>query len=247
MKLKNVMRKASAILFGACIFSWGGAAALLQTSYVYASGGGFDMGSAIGATPGPSGVIKTGNGYVNSTPHHANPNPGTGTPGTSFEAVPAVKQEADKKVKEAQEKANKEAEKEEKKEKEKSENKSGKSSGKSSESGKSGKKGDESSGASDTSQEKSYVEVSAAMPDMSLGKTKKGNIKKIANTGKNLILDVFVLVGFVMIVASSGMLVFAFKDESADAKLRGAMGLATGVALIGIFTIFKTVGIMDKL
>jgi hypothetical protein len=231
MKLKNTMRKASAILFGACIFSWGGAAALLQTSYVYAVSG---TGVETGAVASAGGYVKTGNGYVKPTHTPANPNPGTGTPGTSFEAVPAVKQEADKKVKEAQEKANKEEEEKEKKEKEKSENKSG-------------KKGDESSGASDTSQEKSYVEVSAAMPDMSLGKTKKANIKKIANTGKNLILDVFVLVGFVMIVASSGMLVFAFKDESADAKLRGAMGLATGVALIGIFTIFKTVGIMDKL
>ena len=233
MKLKNVMRKASAILFGACIFSWGGAAALLQTSYVYANGTGVDIGVATG-TLASAGTIKTGNGNVSVKNVPVSPNPGTGTPGTSFEAAPAVKQEADKKVKEAQEKANKEEKEKEKKEKEKSENKSN-------------KKGDESSGASDTSQEKSYVEVSAAMPDMSLGKTKKGNIKKIANTGTNLILDVFVLVGFVMIVASSGMLVFAFKDESADAKLRGAMGLATGVALIGIFAIFKTVGIMDKL
>lgn len=226
MKLKNVMRKASAILFGACIFSWGGAAALLQTSYVYANGTGVDIGVATGALAS-AGTIKTGNGNVSVKNVPVSPNPGTGTPGTSFEAAPAVKQEADKKVKEAQEKANKEKEEKEKKEKEKGENKSGKS------------------GTSDTSQEK--VPVSATMPDMSLGKTEKDNIKKIANTGKNLILDVFVLVGFVMIVASSGMLVFAFKDESADAKLRGAMGLATGVALIGIFTIFKTVGIMDKL
>lgn len=263
MRLKNAMRKFGALLFGACVISGGGIAASFQTSYVYAFGLGDEVMS--------DGSVKTINGYVGKTTAPVSPNPGTGTPGTSF-AIPSNtdkssntggsgsgKSSDNKNDKDKDKSKNKDKDKDKDKDKGKSSNdKDGDKKDKNkSSSGSSGKDGDSgsssskdksgSSGSSDTSEKKTYVEVSASMPDMSMGKTKKGHINKIAKKGIDLILEVFVVVGFVMVAASSGMLVFAFKDENADAKLRAAMGLATGVALVTIFTIFKTVGLLSKL
>lgn len=240
MKLKNIIRKASALIFGICVFSAGGVSlAASQPSYVYASSGSSNStgngNGTIASTNGevanndtPSAprtggktVFKPGSGYVPVKTPASKPNPNTGTVGTDNgsvrERTDAEKNTVSPKLQEA----NKATKEEEKKEEE---NKSTK-----------------------TKTKKSYVKVDSGMPDMSLSKTSKGHVKSMTKSIVALILDVFVLVGFVMIAASSGMLVFAFKDENADAKMRATMGLATGVALCCIFAIFKATNLFSHL
>jgi hypothetical protein len=62
----------------------------------------------------------------------------------------------------------------------------------------------------------------------------------------NLITMIFQVIGFVMIVFSSGQLIVAFKSDDPDSKVRASYTLLAGVGLLILPTVLKTLGVLNK-
>lgn len=87
--------------------------------------------------------------------------------------------------------------------------------------------------------------VSGVMAPMAFASsTTPVNAKDVVADLVNIVFDIFFYIGVLLLAWSIGMLVLAFKNEDADSKSRAMMLLVVSCVLMGIKTLFNTLGIL---
>ena len=74
--------------------------------------------------------------------------------------------------------------------------------------------------------------------------TAKKLMKLLTNDNNTGIMDLCTMAGYVILALGIGQMVFAFKDDNADAKSKASMVIMGGVFLILIKTILQKFGII---